>query len=49
MDELFSLYQKQGGHDSENDFKLKWKSGEIKNGNVRELREFKEKLVSLKK
>tara|TARA_B100001113_G_scaffold138164_1_gene113347 strand:+ start:475 stop:1437 length:963 start_codon:yes stop_codon:yes gene_type:complete len=47
--ELFSLYQKQGGHDSENDFKLKWKSGEIKNGNVRELREFKEKLVSLKK
>ena len=31
------------------DFKLKWDSGEIGVGNVRELREFKEKLLTLKK
>ena len=46
--ELFPLYQKQGGQDSEEDFKLKWDSGEILVGNVREHREFKEKLSSLK-
>ena len=34
---------------NEEDFKLKWDSGEIEVGNVRELREFKEKLLSLKK
>jgi thymidylate synthase (FAD) len=44
----YSLYQKQGGSDSELDFKLKWDSGEIEIGNIRELREFKEKLMSLK-
>ena len=47
--ELYPLYLGQGGHDSKNDFQLKWNSGEIKPGNVRELREFKKKLVSLKK
>ena len=47
--DLFSLYQKQGGSDSNDDFNLKWDSGEIQIGNVRELREFKEKLVKLKK
>jgi len=47
--DLFSLYQKQGGSDSNEDFNLKWDSGEIQIGNVRELREFKEKLVKLKK
>ena len=47
--ELYSLYKKQGGSDSDDDFKLKWDSGEIETGNVRELREFKEKLNSLKK
>jgi thymidylate synthase (FAD) len=46
--DLYSLYQKQGGSDSELDFKLKWDSGEIEVGNIRELREFKEKLMSLK-
>jgi len=46
--DLFPLYQKQGGNDTPDDFKLKWDSGEIKTGNVRELREFKEKLTSLK-
>ena len=46
--ELYPLYKKQGGNDSEEDFKLKWDSGEIETGNVRELREFKEKLLSLK-
>ena len=47
--DLFSLYQKQDGSDSNEDFNLKWDSGEIQIGNVRELREFKEKLVKLKK
>jgi thymidylate synthase (FAD) len=47
-DELFSLYQKNDGQDSEEDFMLKWSAGEIETGNVRELREFKRKLLSLK-
>ena len=47
--DLFPLYQKQGGSDSEHDFKLKWDSGEIETVNVRELREFKAKLILLKK
>ena len=47
-EDLFLLYQKQGGNDSEHDFKLKWQSGEIKSGNVRELKEFRDKLSSLK-
>ncbi|MBT3216560.1 MAG: FAD-dependent thymidylate synthase [Candidatus Marinimicrobia bacterium] len=47
--DLYLLYKKQGGSDSERDFKLKWDSGEIEIGNVRELREFKKKLISLKK
>ncbi|MEA1881088.1 MAG: FAD-dependent thymidylate synthase [Candidatus Marinimicrobia bacterium] len=46
--DLFPLYQKQGGLDSKDDFLLKWDSGEIETGNVRELREFKSKLVSIK-
>ena len=46
---LYSLYHKQAGLDSEEDFKLKWDSGEIETGNVRELREFKSKLESLRK
>ena len=46
--DLFPLYQKQGGSDSETDFKLKWDSGEIEVGNVRELREFKSKLSGLR-
>ncbi len=47
--DLYPLYQKQGGSDSEKDFKLKWDSGEIETGNVRELREFKDKLQKLKR
>ena len=47
--DLYPLYQKQGGSDSEEDFRLKWDSGEIELGNVRELREFKAKFISLKK
>ena len=47
--DLYPLYQKQGGSDSETDFNLKWESGEIEASNVRELREFKDKLISLKK
>ena len=46
--DLYPLYQKQGGSDSEADFKLKWYSGEIEIGNVRELREFKSKLENIK-
>ncbi len=46
--DLYSLYLKQGGSDSKTDFKLKWESGEIEFGNVRELREFKSKLESLR-
>ena len=47
--DLHPLYQEQGGSDSEEDFKLKWDSGEIEIGNVRELREFKSKLKNIKK
>ena len=45
--ELYPLYRKQEGHDTEDDFQLKWESGEIQTGNVREMREFKSKLQSL--
>ena len=48
-EDLFILYKKQGGIDSLDDFELKWSSGEIEIGNVRELREFKTKLKRLKK
>lgn len=47
-EELYPLYRKQGGTDTQEDFTLKWASGEIEPGNVRELREFKDKLVELK-
>ena len=45
---LYALYKREGGVDSVDDFKLKWSSGRIKTGNVRELREFKIKLTSLR-
>ena len=45
---LYEFYKREGGGDSPDDFKLKWSSGRIKTGNVRELREFKFKLTSLK-
>lgn len=48
LDELYALYQKQGGTDGRGDFELKWESGEIKTGNVRELKEFRQKLLALK-
>ena len=47
--EPYSLYKKQDGSDTEFDFQLKWDSGEIETGNVREMREFKQKLKHLKK
>ena len=46
--ELYPLYNDQGGSDSLEDFNLKWASGEIEVGNVRELREFNLKIESLK-
>lgn len=48
-DELHALYREQGGRDSREDFNLKWTSGEVQTGNVRELREFKKKLLALRK
>ncbi len=45
---LYALYRQEGGIDPIDDFKLKWSSGKIKTGNVRELREFKTKLTSLR-
>jgi hypothetical protein len=38
-----------GGSDSNEDFDIKWKAGNFEIGNVRELREFKEKISRLKK
>jgi thymidylate synthase (FAD) len=46
--DIYPLYQKQNGSDSIENFKLKWESGEIETGNVRELREFQDKLILLK-
>ena len=46
--DLYSLYEEQGGSDSQEDFDLKWASGEIEAGNVRELREFIIKIEKLK-
>jgi thymidylate synthase (FAD) len=46
--DLYPLYNQQGGTDSIEDFNLKWASGEIEVGNVRELREFNSKIASLK-
>ena len=48
LDELYAFYGKHGGTDSREDFELKWTSGEIEIGNIRELNEFKEKLTRLK-
>ena len=47
-EDIYPLYNEQGGSDSPEDFNLKWVSGEIEVGNVRELREFKLKIESLK-
>ena len=47
-EDLFPLYKDQGGSDSLDDFNLKWSSGEIDTGNVRELREFKSKIEKLR-
>ena len=47
-EDLFPLYKDQGGLDGSEDFNLKWSSGEIDTGNVRELREFKSKIESLR-
>ena len=47
-EDIYPLYNEQGGSYSHEDFNLKWASGEIEVGNVRELREFKLKIESLK-
>jgi len=47
-EELYPLYRKQGGQDEEETFQLKWEAGDLIAGNVRELREFRDKLNQLK-
>lgn len=47
--ELYLLYKKQGGSDELGDFKIKWSSGSIELGNVREMRELKLKIHSISK
>ncbi len=46
-DELFHVYQTNGGKDSQEDFQIKWNAGEIETGNVFELQEFKTKFESV--
>ncbi len=49
-EELYRLYQKEGGQDDKADFKLKWGATEanITGGNVFELRELRDKLKAIK-
>ncbi len=44
--DLFALYQKEGGQDSADDFRLKWAASEneVVDGNIFELRELRDKL-----
>ncbi len=46
-DEVFGLYQEEGGQDSAGEFKTKFSLLEAEPGNVFELREFKQKLTQL--
>ena len=46
--DLYSLYQKNGGKDKKSDFYLKWDSGEVQRGNIREMTELREKLIIMK-
>ena len=48
-EDLYRLYLENGGSDSNEDFDIKWKAGNFEIENVRELREFKEKISRLKK
>ena len=45
--ELYKLYQKEGGQDSEADFAVKWAASDNAEGNIFEMRELKEKLYKL--
>ena len=45
--DLYPLYVKNGGDDNESTFNAKWKTETLKTGNVRELREFQNKLKNL--
>ena len=45
--DLYPLYVKNGGDDDESTFNAKWKTEILKTGNVRELREFQNKLKNL--
>ena len=47
-DELYHLYQKNGGIDCKDDFNIKWKAGNIETDNVFEMREFLQKIEELK-
>ena len=46
-EELYYLYEKDGGTDRKEIFKIKWGMGKFETGNLRELREFKNKLENL--
>jgi len=46
-DELYKLYQQNGGRDCEEDFGIKWKTGSLETGNIFEMREFLQKLTNL--
>ena len=47
-DELYHLYQKNGGIDCMDDFNIKWKAGNIEIDNIFEMREFLLKIEELK-
>lgn len=49
QDELYALYQKNGGIDCKDDFNIKWKAGNIETDNIFEMREFLLKIEDLKK
>jgi thymidylate synthase (FAD) len=47
-EKLYHRYQQNGGFDCEEDFNIKWKTGNIEKGNVFEMREFLLKIEKLK-
>jgi hypothetical protein len=44
---LWEIYKKEGGKDVLSDFEVKWNSGGFNSGNIRELREYREKIDKL--
>jgi hypothetical protein len=46
-EDLYKLYQKNGGRDCSDDFEIKWKTMKTEVGNIFEMREFLQKLDKL--